>query len=166
MKSRLLLLITTFAARAWATSQIALFTDGNCQDSLRGLEGPNGYPNGTCTDLRRTGPYGSFQVVGLDPGCTGARQTPIRETWNTKTNMHATKLPFMQKIPQPTRVPATRRRFSQFSVSTRHLCTTASTSATLVSLNHRLLSPRFRKRPLRPLNPRRLQAPRKCPRAR
>jgi len=70
MNSRLLLLFTTFAARALAASQIALFTDGNCQDSLRGLEGPNGYPNGTCTDLRRSGPYGSFQVVGLDPGCT------------------------------------------------------------------------------------------------
>ncbi|EFQ87841.1 hypothetical protein PTT_16493 [Pyrenophora teres f. teres 0-1] len=70
MKNRLLLLFTTFAARALAASQIALFTDGNCQNSLRGLEGPNGYPNGTCTDLRRSGPYGSFQVVGLDPGCT------------------------------------------------------------------------------------------------
>ncbi|KAG9186204.1 hypothetical protein G6011_02760 [Alternaria panax] len=54
----------------FATSQIALFSDDNCQESLRGLEGPNGYPNGTCTDLRRNGAYGSFQVVGLDPGCT------------------------------------------------------------------------------------------------
>jgi hypothetical protein len=63
-----------FAQQALATSQIALFSDSNCQDSLRGLEGPNGYPNGTCTDLRRNGPYGSLQVVGLDPGCTGARQ--------------------------------------------------------------------------------------------
>ncbi|CAO2653931.1 Nn.00g106640.m01.CDS01 [Neocucurbitaria sp. VM-36] len=53
-----------------AKSQIALFSDTNCQESLRGLEGPNGYPNGTCTDLRRSGPYGSFHVVGLDPGCT------------------------------------------------------------------------------------------------
>ncbi|RMZ69604.1 SH3 domain-containing [Pyrenophora seminiperda CCB06] len=70
MNCRLLLLFTTFAAQALATSQIALFTDNNCQDSLRGLEGPNGYPNGTCTDLRRSGQYGSFQVVGLDPGCT------------------------------------------------------------------------------------------------
>ncbi|KAE8837975.1 hypothetical protein PTNB85_05310 [Pyrenophora teres f. teres] len=47
MKNRLLLLFTTFAARALAASQIALFTDGNCQNSLRGLEGPNGYPNVT-----------------------------------------------------------------------------------------------------------------------
>jgi hypothetical protein len=51
---------------------IALFSDTNCRDFLRGLEGPNGYPNGICTDLRRNGPYGSFQVVGLDPRCTGA----------------------------------------------------------------------------------------------
>ncbi|KAL7770740.1 hypothetical protein CFE70_000679 [Pyrenophora teres f. teres 0-1] len=50
MKNRLLLLFTTFAARALAASQIALFTDGNCQNSLRGLEGPNGYPNDTTTD--------------------------------------------------------------------------------------------------------------------
>lgn len=66
-----LLFLTALAARVFATSQIALFEDDNCQESLRGLEGPNGYPNGTCTDLRRNGPYGSFQVVGLDPGCTG-----------------------------------------------------------------------------------------------
>lgn len=52
-----------------AKSQIALFSDTNCQNTLRGVEGPNGYPNGTCTDLRRSGPYGSFHVVGLDPGC-------------------------------------------------------------------------------------------------
>jgi len=70
MHNLLLLLLTALAARVFATSQIALFEDDNCQESLRGLEGPNGYPNGTCTDLRRNGPYGSFQVVGLDPGCT------------------------------------------------------------------------------------------------
>lgn len=52
-----------------AASQIALFTDENCQDSYKGLEGPNGYPNGSCTDIRRSGTYGSLQVVGLDPGC-------------------------------------------------------------------------------------------------
>ncbi|CAG5185447.1 uncharacterized protein ALTATR162_LOCUS11307 [Alternaria atra] len=59
-----------FATSVFAKSQIALFSDDNCQESLRGIEGPNGYPNGTCTDLRRNGAYGSFQVVGLDPGCT------------------------------------------------------------------------------------------------
>ncbi|KAH7076710.1 hypothetical protein BKA63DRAFT_288161 [Paraphoma chrysanthemicola] len=55
---------------AFAVTQIALFSDSNCQNSLRGVEGPNGYPNGTCTDFRRTGSYGSFHVVGMDPGCT------------------------------------------------------------------------------------------------
>lgn len=55
----------------YAASQIALFTDSNCQDSFKGLEGPNGYPNGSCTDIRRSGDYGSLQVVGLDPGCAG-----------------------------------------------------------------------------------------------
>ena len=71
MHNLLFLLLTALAVRVFATSQIALFEDDNCQESLRGLEGPNGYPNGTCTDLRRNGPYGSFQVVGLDPGCAG-----------------------------------------------------------------------------------------------
>ena len=58
-----------------AASQIALFTDSNCQDSYKGLEGPNGYPNGSCTDIRRSGEYGSLQVVGLDPGCAGRSPT-------------------------------------------------------------------------------------------
>jgi hypothetical protein len=58
----------------YAASQIALFTDSNCQDSYKGLEGPNGYPNGSCTDIRRSGDYGSLQVVGLDPGCAGTYQ--------------------------------------------------------------------------------------------
>ncbi|EUC51256.1 hypothetical protein COCMIDRAFT_79905 [Bipolaris oryzae ATCC 44560] len=67
---KFLTLLALCATHVFAASQLALFTDDACQNSLRGLEGPNGYPNGTCTDLRRTGPYGSFQVVGLDPGCT------------------------------------------------------------------------------------------------
>lgn len=71
MMLNLALLIVAFAHHCCGASQIALFSDTNCQDSLRGVEGPNGYPNGTCTDLRRSGPYGSFQVVGLDDGCTG-----------------------------------------------------------------------------------------------
>ena len=65
------ILAALYAAPVFAVSQVALFADEHCKESLRGLEGPNGYPNGTCTDLRRTGRYGSFQVVGLDPGCTG-----------------------------------------------------------------------------------------------
>jgi hypothetical protein len=70
-----LLLILTRALPCIASTQIALFSDENCEDSLRGLEGPNGYPNGTCTDLRRSGAYGSFRVVGLDAGCTGTSQS-------------------------------------------------------------------------------------------
>ncbi|KAJ4376904.1 hypothetical protein N0V86_006342 [Didymella sp. IMI 355093] len=61
--------LLALAACASAASQIALFTDAHCQDSYKGLEGPNGYPNGSCTDMRRSGAYGSLQVVGLDPGC-------------------------------------------------------------------------------------------------
>jgi hypothetical protein len=65
------------ASLSWlthATSTISTFADANCKDSLVSVDGPNGYPNGTCTDLRGTGTYGSFQVVGLDPGCTGNAQ--------------------------------------------------------------------------------------------
>ncbi|KAB2103987.1 hypothetical protein AG0111_0g7750 [Alternaria gaisen] len=69
MNNLFFVLLSAFVAHVIATSQIALFSDDNCQESLRGIEGPNGYPNGTCTDLRRNGAYGSFQVVGLDPGC-------------------------------------------------------------------------------------------------
>ncbi|KAH6629716.1 hypothetical protein C7974DRAFT_472440 [Boeremia exigua] len=61
--------LLALASCAAAASQIALFTDTNCQDSFKGLEGPNGYPNGSCTDFRRSGTYGSLQVVGLDAGC-------------------------------------------------------------------------------------------------
>ncbi|KIW01945.1 uncharacterized protein PV09_06783 [Verruconis gallopava] len=56
--------------RVLSASIISTFSDSNCQDSVTSLYGPNGYPNGTCTDIRRSGPYGSFQIVGLDPGCT------------------------------------------------------------------------------------------------
>ncbi|KAF9733925.1 hypothetical protein PMIN06_009302 [Paraphaeosphaeria minitans] len=52
-------------------SSLATFTDDKCLDSLEGIEGPNGYPNGTCTPLDIKGPaWKSFQVVGLDHGCT------------------------------------------------------------------------------------------------
>lgn len=63
--------LVTIATTVSAVSQIALFTDSNCQDSFKGIEGPNGYPNGSCTDLRTGGVYGSLQVVGLDEGCAG-----------------------------------------------------------------------------------------------
>ncbi|KAF2853818.1 hypothetical protein T440DRAFT_515304 [Plenodomus tracheiphilus IPT5] len=68
--SSFLFLLLTFAPYTESTSQIALFSDDSCKNSLRGMTGPNGYPNGTCTDLRRSGPYGSFQIVGLDESCT------------------------------------------------------------------------------------------------
>jgi hypothetical protein len=54
-----------------AATQIATFTDDACQNSFRSLNGPNGYPNGTCTNLRFNGPIGSFQVVQEDIGCAG-----------------------------------------------------------------------------------------------
>ncbi|KAN0085126.1 hypothetical protein V8E54_001593 [Elaphomyces granulatus] len=50
-------------------TQIATFTDNQCKNSFRSLNGPNGYPNGTCTNLRFNGPVGSFQVVQEDTGC-------------------------------------------------------------------------------------------------
>ena len=52
-------------------SHIATFLDSDCKTSQNDLEGPNGYPNGTCTPLGKKGPYKSFQVVGLDEGCSG-----------------------------------------------------------------------------------------------
>ena len=61
-----------------STSVISTFTDTNCQKSFTALTGPNGYPDGFCTDLRRNGIYGSFQIISLDPGCAGAQQSPHR----------------------------------------------------------------------------------------
>jgi hypothetical protein len=52
-------------------SNIATFSDTKCKDSLNNIPGPNGYPNGTCTPLDTKGAIGSFQVVDLDPGCSG-----------------------------------------------------------------------------------------------
>ncbi|EFQ99223.1 hypothetical protein MGYG_02237 [Nannizzia gypsea CBS 118893] len=53
-----------------SASSIATFSDENCQDSLSSFDGPNGYPNGTCSRLDRSGKYGSFQAVNLDDGCS------------------------------------------------------------------------------------------------
>lgn len=66
-----LALLAALTTLVEATSHVALFTDAHCQDTYKALDGPNGYPNGTCTDMRRSGEYGSLQVVGLDPGCAG-----------------------------------------------------------------------------------------------
>jgi len=64
-------LLLCFLVRwSFADSIISRFTDTDCKDSLDSLYGPNGYPNGTCTDLRAENKtYGSFQVVRLDSGC-------------------------------------------------------------------------------------------------
>jgi hypothetical protein len=66
-----LALLAALTTLVEATSHVALFTDAHCQDTYKALDGPNGYPNGTCTDMRRSGEYGSLQIVGLDPGCAG-----------------------------------------------------------------------------------------------
>jgi hypothetical protein len=71
-----LAVLLTLTTCVRAASQISLFTDAECRDSYKGLEGPNGYPNGSCTDIRRSGEYGSLQVVGLDPGCAGKPTFP------------------------------------------------------------------------------------------
>ncbi|KAJ4992278.1 hypothetical protein SVAN01_02297 [Stagonosporopsis vannaccii] len=52
-----------------SASVISTFVDTNCQNSFKTFTGPNGYPDGSCTDLRRNGAYGSFQIISLDPGC-------------------------------------------------------------------------------------------------
>ncbi|KAF2438969.1 hypothetical protein P171DRAFT_502090 [Karstenula rhodostoma CBS 690.94] len=59
-----LLLYTTFA------SNIATFEDQKCKESKENMNGPNGYPNGTCMPLDKKGSYKSFQIVGLDGGCS------------------------------------------------------------------------------------------------
>ncbi|OAG03089.1 uncharacterized protein CC84DRAFT_1219996 [Paraphaeosphaeria sporulosa] len=51
-------------------SNIATFEDAKCKDSKENINGPNGYPNGTCTRIDKKGAYKSFQVVGLDEGCS------------------------------------------------------------------------------------------------
>ncbi|KAF2269552.1 hypothetical protein CC78DRAFT_540079 [Lojkania enalia] len=50
------------------SSDISTFTDSTCANSLDNLNGPNGYPNGTCTPLNIRNNQ-SFQITGLDSGC-------------------------------------------------------------------------------------------------
>lgn len=71
------LLMPTFFIHS-LSSNIATFFDGKCKNSDQNLNGPNGYPNGTCTLLDRKGPFESFQVVDLDPGCTGMDLVSMR----------------------------------------------------------------------------------------
>ncbi|KAF5845303.1 hypothetical protein GGP41_002869 [Bipolaris sorokiniana] len=53
-----------------SSSIIATFTDDQCKNAFQSFTVENGYPNGTCSRLADNGKYGSFQVVGLDPGCS------------------------------------------------------------------------------------------------
>ncbi|RMZ70611.1 transmembrane alpha-helix domain-containing [Pyrenophora seminiperda CCB06] len=51
-------------------STFATFTDDQCKNSFQSIQAENGYPNGTCLRLADNGKFGSFQLVGLDPGCS------------------------------------------------------------------------------------------------
>ncbi|KDB23929.1 hypothetical protein H109_04171 [Trichophyton interdigitale MR816] len=66
----MLIVLLQHGSLVGSTSSIATFSDENCQNSLSSFDGPNGYPNGTCSRLERSGKYGSFQVVNLDNGCS------------------------------------------------------------------------------------------------
>jgi hypothetical protein len=74
-----LFLALLFVVPAHADTHIATFTDDKCQYSSEDIVGPNGYPNGTCQALGKAGPYKSFQVVGLDPGCQGTLRNIVRD---------------------------------------------------------------------------------------
>ncbi|QDS68575.1 hypothetical protein FKW77_000511 [Venturia effusa] len=65
-----MILSALLASLAAASTDISTFSDSACKDSYRGFSGPNGYPNGTCSRLDRDGSFSSFQVVGLDTGCS------------------------------------------------------------------------------------------------
>lgn len=51
-------------------TDVSTFEDGTCSTNLNNFNGPNGYPDGSCTPLNIL-PGQSFSVVGLDPGCSG-----------------------------------------------------------------------------------------------
>ncbi|KAK7527977.1 uncharacterized protein IWZ02DRAFT_141876 [Phyllosticta citriasiana] len=67
----LLLLLLALPSSVFAASTIATFYDDACKESYSGFSGPDGFPNGTCTNLNQAngGAFKSFQVVELDPGC-------------------------------------------------------------------------------------------------
>lgn len=65
------LLLCNNAVPVAVATVIETFSDSACQKSYNALDGPNGYPNGVCTQLRVQGEFGSFQVVQKDKGCTG-----------------------------------------------------------------------------------------------
>ncbi|KAF2798848.1 hypothetical protein K505DRAFT_414074 [Melanomma pulvis-pyrius CBS 109.77] len=66
MLAAILLLFSVF--NIVISSDIATFQDKKCSASLDSINGPNGYPNGTCTPLVLKSTQ-SFQIVGLDKGC-------------------------------------------------------------------------------------------------
>ncbi|KAK8156507.1 hypothetical protein IWX90DRAFT_100890 [Phyllosticta citrichinensis] len=65
------LLLIACPSSVFAATTFATFYDDACQESYSGFSGPDGFPNGTCTDLDQAngGAFKSFQVVELDPGC-------------------------------------------------------------------------------------------------
>lgn len=64
-------------------THIATFSDEECKNSLQDLDGPNGYPNGTCMRIDRKGRFGSFQVTDTDAGCSGKEKVLITEAYRT-----------------------------------------------------------------------------------
>ncbi|ORY19165.1 hypothetical protein BCR34DRAFT_582354 [Clohesyomyces aquaticus] len=69
-----------FLIRGAASSSIGTFTDGKCTKSHELINGPNGYPDGTCTPLNLTSSLHGFQVVGLDSGCSVTIYGPDDDT--------------------------------------------------------------------------------------
>ncbi|KAF2446353.1 hypothetical protein P171DRAFT_430516 [Karstenula rhodostoma CBS 690.94] len=91
-----LALVFTFIVGSQGSS-LATFSDEKCLNSLEGIDGPNGYPNGTCTPLDIKGPaWKSFQIVGLDHGCTREEYPTIhanparQQLWSSHTSPLAT----------------------------------------------------------------------------
>ncbi|KAH7050993.1 hypothetical protein B0J12DRAFT_699080 [Macrophomina phaseolina] len=68
----LMLLLALFASVVSANSYISSFSDSGCTQLLAEWDGPNGYPNGSCTSLRKQAQaeIASFMITGLDEGCT------------------------------------------------------------------------------------------------
>ncbi|PGH12345.1 hypothetical protein AJ80_06755 [Polytolypa hystricis UAMH7299] len=58
------------------TTTISTFIDVECKQSYDSFDGPNGYPDGLCTELKKNGLIGSFQVIQQDPGCSVSIYSP------------------------------------------------------------------------------------------
>lgn len=67
----LFLLSSSCTIQITVATTIATFTDDQCRDLLKQLQGQNGYPDGVCTSLGGAGQYKSFKVIQEDPGCAG-----------------------------------------------------------------------------------------------